>query len=205
MRNLLNARISYGMSPAPAEGVESLLTDKIGGFVDLSALKTAQASLGISDNCDTDDGLAECPTGNKGTIVPGPPMFTCQTSFDIQSQPPQWPTGMSATITITVSNASLLVQNGAPGWTLSFTAKGNSTTPAFHINNSWNNGGVTSVTSGTQTTYTFVNADYNAQSPVNIRFNADTTFQAPGNNICGVQLNGIPFPVLTPSTASTSC
>jgi hypothetical protein len=111
---------------------------------------------------------------------------------------------MTGSITATVSNTSALTVNGAPGWSVTFTSNGAGSTPAFQITQTWNAGSYSSSTTGTQTNYAVINADYNAQSP-SFGFNAYTTLSAPGNNICNFKVNGIPCSVSTPDTASITC
>lgn len=206
MRNQVSTRNFFGMSPYPAEGIDSFLTSKAGGFIDLRALKDAQASLGLAAqyNYDTES-FAGCPLKNTGTYttVSAPP--TCTYTYSISTQPPSWPTGLTASLTISVSNSSLLVVNGQPGWSVQFTANGHGSTPAFEITSSWNNGGITYTTSGNSRTYTVSNAGYNPTAPTGLGWTAYTTLASPYNNICGLSINGVQCAASATSDASTSC
>jgi tRNA(Arg) A34 adenosine deaminase TadA len=134
------------------------------------------------------------------TAAPATP-FTCSASYTINSE---WSTGLTGSVSVSVSDATLLKVDGAAGWSISFSTKGNGVAAPFQITSSWDNGGVSSSTVGTKTTYTVKNASYNSQSP-SFGFVASTTVSSPFNNICGLSINGVSCSVSTPTTTSASC
>jgi len=203
MRNLVATRIALGLSPYPPVPVNDFVTDKFGGFVDQSALRAAQASLGITNTYDSDPGTFGCPTNNAGTIVTvpnsPPPQLKCSASYSISN----WYQGLTAGLDININNLTLLQAINPLGWTISFTATGSGSTPPFYITNCWTCGTVTQTASNGVTTYTLTNAAWNNAVTTGIAWNAFTLLPNPYNNIASVSINGVACSAATTATINS--
>jgi len=201
VKNLISVRLDQGLSPYPAEPVDSYIADKPGGLVDMTIFRDAQASLGLTNDYSTNPGIQGCPYKNTGVVVTVPDNgpFNCSVSYNIITQPPAYPTGTQGELNITVSDPSgLVTPAGQPGWSITFSA-------AFSITNIYNAQLVSQSGSG-PFNYVLSNpSNYNQQNPNKIGWIATTTLAAPGNNICGVKINNVLCSVATPNTASFTC
>jgi len=115
----------------------------------------------------------------------------CTVDFNIYTQPPFFPTGMNAGLSVIAPPTNFWNKIIKNSWSVSFTAKGFGSADPFNITSYWNAGTLRkSSTRDDTTTYTLTNAIYNGKLSPSFGFLASTTLTSPKNNICGVTLNG---------------